>query len=44
MRKRREDHVRGMKDIELNKKKRDKEDIDGTLQSLLKTKEDEYER
>ena len=44
VRKRREDHVRGMKDIELNKKKRDKEDIDGTLQSLLKTKEDEYER
>ena len=44
VRKRREDHVRGMKDIELNKKKRDKEDIEGTLQSLLKTKEDEYER
>ncbi|MDU1912669.1 hypothetical protein [Fusobacterium sp.] len=43
-RKRKEDHVRGMKDIELNKKKRDKEDIEGTLQSLLKTKEDEYER
>lgn len=44
VRKRREDHVRGMKDIELNKKKGDKEDIEGTLQSLLKTKEDEYER
>lgn len=44
VRKRREDHVRGMKDIELNKKKKDKEDIEGTLQSLLKTKEDEYER
>lgn len=44
VRKRREDHVRGMKDIELSKKKRDKEDIEGTLQSLLKTKEDEYER
>lgn len=44
IRKRREDHVRGMKDIELNKEKRDKEDIEGTLQSLLKTKEDEYER
>lgn len=43
-RKRKEDHVRGMKDIELSKKKRDKEDIEGTLQSLLKTKEDEYER
>lgn len=44
VRKRKEDHVRGMKDIELSKKKRDKEDIEGTLQSLLKTKEDEYER
>lgn len=44
VRKRKEDHVRGMKDIELSKKKRDKEDIEGTLQSLLKTKEDEYKR
>lgn len=44
VRKIKEEHVRGMKDIELSKKKRDKEEIEGTLQSLLKTKEDEYER
>ena len=41
---RRPTRLKGMKDVELNKDKRDKEDIEGTLQSLLKTKEDEYER
>lgn len=43
---RRPTRLRGMKDVDLNKDKRDKEDIEGTLQNLLKTKvkEDEYER
>lgn len=43
---RRPTRLKGMKDVELNKDKRDKEDIEGTLQNLLKAKvkEEEYER